>query len=45
VLGIYGGKLTGWRAAAAAVLHKIAPSLPRARRVADTEDLLLRRSP
>jgi glycerol-3-phosphate dehydrogenase len=45
VLGIYGGKLTGWRAAASAVLRKISPSLPPARRVAQTEDLILRRSP
>jgi glycerol-3-phosphate dehydrogenase len=44
VLGIYGGKLTGWRAAAAEVLEKISPSLPRALRVAATEDLTLRRS-
>jgi glycerol-3-phosphate dehydrogenase len=28
VLGIYGGKLTGWRAAAAHVLARIGPSLP-----------------
>jgi glycerol-3-phosphate dehydrogenase len=44
VLGIYGGKLTGWRAAAAEVLQKISPSLPKGRRVAATEDLILRRS-
>ena len=43
VLGIYGGKLTGWRAAAAQVLSRIAPSLgPRARRAA-TDQLILRR--
>ena len=29
VLGIYGGKLTGWRAAAAHVLERIGPSLGR----------------
>ena len=29
VLGIYGGKLTGWRAAAAHVMERIAPSLDR----------------
>jgi glycerol-3-phosphate dehydrogenase len=45
VLGIYGGKLTGWRAAAAEVLDRIAPSLPSSRRVAATEDLILRRTP
>jgi glycerol-3-phosphate dehydrogenase len=44
VLGIYGGKLTGWRAAAAQVLSRIGPSLgPRARRAA-TDKLLLRRT-
>jgi len=43
VLGIYGGKLTGWRAAAAEVLERIAPSLPSSRRVAATEELILRR--
>ncbi|MFI4891427.1 MAG: glycerol-3-phosphate dehydrogenase/oxidase [Steroidobacterales bacterium] len=36
VLGIYGGKLTGWRAAAAHVLELIGPSLPVARRRAST---------
>lgn len=44
VLGIYGGKLTGWRAAAAEVLDRIAPSLPASRRVAATEELILRRT-
>jgi glycerol-3-phosphate dehydrogenase len=44
VLGIFGGKLTGWRAAAAEVLARISPSLPPARRVAATEDMILRRS-
>jgi glycerol-3-phosphate dehydrogenase len=44
VLGIYGGKLTGWRAAAAQVLSRIVPSLgPRARRAA-TDQLILRRT-
>jgi glycerol-3-phosphate dehydrogenase len=44
VLGIYGGKLTGWRAAAAQVLSRIAPSLgPRPRR-AETDQLILRRT-
>jgi glycerol-3-phosphate dehydrogenase len=42
VLGIYGGKLTGWRAAAAQVLERIAPSLPTATVRASTERLLLR---
>lgn len=38
VLGIYGGKLTGWRAAAAHVLERIGPSLPpRTARVATAE--------
>jgi glycerol-3-phosphate dehydrogenase len=41
VIGIFGGKLTGWRAAAARVLEHIEPSLPAARRVAATEDLTL----
>jgi glycerol-3-phosphate dehydrogenase len=43
VLGIYGGKLTGWRAAAAHVLSRIDPSLPRATRRAATDQLILRR--
>ena len=44
VLGIYGGKLTGWRAAAERVLSRIAPSLlPRSRRAA-TDQLILRSS-
>jgi len=44
VLGIYGGKLTGWRAAAAHVLSRMEPSLgPRARR-AETDQLPLRRA-
>jgi len=44
VLGIYGGKLTGWRAAAAQVLSRIEPSLgPRQRRAA-TDQLILRRA-
>jgi glycerol-3-phosphate dehydrogenase len=43
VLGIYGGKLTGWRAAAAQVLKHIGPSLgPRTPR-ATTDQLALRR--
>ncbi len=41
VLGIYGGKLTGWRAAAAHVLRRIGPSLPQPRRVAATKELIL----
>jgi glycerol-3-phosphate dehydrogenase len=44
VLGIYGGKLTGWRATASQVLSRIEPSLgPRARRAA-TDELPLRRT-
>jgi len=43
VLGIYGGKLTGWRAAAAHVLERIGPSLPAAQRRAATDQLILRR--
>jgi glycerol-3-phosphate dehydrogenase len=43
VLGIYGGKLTGWRAAAAHVLERIEPSLPAAQRRAATDKLILRR--
>lgn len=42
VLSIYGGKLTGWRAAAAQVLSRIAPTLgPRPRR-AETDRLILK---
>jgi glycerol-3-phosphate dehydrogenase len=44
VLGIYGGKLTGWRAAAAHVLSRISASLPAATRRAATDDLILRRA-
>jgi len=43
VLGIYGGKLTGWRAAAAHVLDRISPSLPARSRRAATDQLILRR--
>jgi glycerol-3-phosphate dehydrogenase len=43
VLGIYGGKLTGWRAAAAHVLKRISPSLPLRQRRAETEQIILRR--
>jgi glycerol-3-phosphate dehydrogenase len=43
VLGIYGGKLTGWRAAAAQVLDRISTSLPASRRRAATDQLILRR--
>ena len=42
VLGIYGGKLTGWRAAAAQVLARISPSLPTATVRVATERMLLR---
>jgi glycerol-3-phosphate dehydrogenase len=44
VLAIYGGKLTGWRAAAAHVLDRIAPSLGPASRRAATDQLKLRRT-
>jgi glycerol-3-phosphate dehydrogenase len=43
VLAIYGGKLTGWRAAAAHVMQRISPSLPAAVRRAETDLLILRR--
>jgi glycerol-3-phosphate dehydrogenase len=43
VLGIFGGKLTGWRAAAAHVLERIGPSLPSRQRRAATDQLILRR--
>jgi glycerol-3-phosphate dehydrogenase len=40
-VGIYGGKLTGYRATAEKVLAHIEPSLPHARRKADTRTLRL----
>ena len=43
VLGIYGGKLTGWRAAAAHVMERISSSLPATVRRGTTEQLILRR--
>jgi glycerol-3-phosphate dehydrogenase len=43
VLGIYGGKLTGWRAAAAHVLERIHSSLPARPRRAATDQMILRR--
>jgi glycerol-3-phosphate dehydrogenase len=43
VLSIYGGKLTGWRAAAAHVMQRISPSLPPAVAQAETDLLILRR--
>jgi len=43
VLSIYGGKLTGWRAAAAHVMQRITPSLPAAVAKAETDLLILRR--
>jgi glycerol-3-phosphate dehydrogenase len=42
VLGIYGGKLTCWRATAEHVLRHIAASLPSRRPRADTRRLMLR---
>jgi glycerol-3-phosphate dehydrogenase len=44
VLCIYGGKLTGWRAAAAHVLERIAPSLGPKPKRASTDRLILRRA-
>jgi len=43
VLCIYGGKLTGWRAAAAHVMQRISPSLPACVKRADTDLLILRK--
>jgi glycerol-3-phosphate dehydrogenase len=43
VLCIYGGKLTGWRAAAAHVMDRISPSLPAGVGRAATDQLILRR--
>ena len=43
VLGIYGGKLTGWRATASLVMERISPSLPARTRRAATDQLILRR--
>jgi glycerol-3-phosphate dehydrogenase len=43
VLGIYGGKLTGWRATAAQVLERIGTSLAARPRRAATDQLILRR--
>ncbi|HEY2679147.1 MAG TPA: glycerol-3-phosphate dehydrogenase/oxidase [Steroidobacteraceae bacterium] len=43
VLGIYGGKLTGWRATAAHVMQRIGPSLPPGFKPAATDRLILRR--
>lgn len=43
VLGIYGGKLTGWRATAAQVLERVRPSLGLKPRRAATDELVLRR--
>ena len=44
VLGIFGGKLTAWRAAAAHVLERIGPSLAAKTRRAVTDQLVLRRA-
>jgi glycerol-3-phosphate dehydrogenase len=41
VLTIYGGKLTGWRAAAAEVLKRIEPSMPARAPRGDTRELKL----
>jgi glycerol-3-phosphate dehydrogenase len=42
-IGIYGGKLTGWRAAAEHVMQRIASSLPARARRASTDQMILRR--
>lgn len=42
LLTIYGGKLTGWRAAAEQALERLGASLPAARRRADTRELRLK---
>jgi glycerol-3-phosphate dehydrogenase len=42
VLSIYGGKLTTWRAVSQRALGLIAPSLPKRRAVARTDELMLR---
>ncbi len=44
VLGIYGGKLTGWRAAAAHVMDLIESSLPQSKHRAATDQMILRRA-
>lgn len=44
-VGIFGGKLTGYRATAAKVLERIAPALPVAERRADTATLRLPDAP
>ena len=43
VLSIYGGKLTGWRAAAEQVLERIRSALPPRAARASTQELILRR--
>jgi glycerol-3-phosphate dehydrogenase len=43
VLSIYGGKLTGWRGAAAHVMQRLSPSLPHQATRAATDQLILRR--
>jgi glycerol-3-phosphate dehydrogenase len=40
-LAIYGGKLTGYRAAAERIVRRLAPSLPARTRRADTRTLRL----
>lgn len=42
LVSIYGGKLTGYRATAQKVMHRLEPTLPRRRVVADTAKLMLR---
>jgi glycerol-3-phosphate dehydrogenase len=41
ILSIYGGKLTGYRATAAKVIHRIESALPKRKPVADTRQLRL----
>jgi glycerol-3-phosphate dehydrogenase len=43
VLSVYGGKLTGWRAAAEQVMRRIADSLPASTPRGRTDQLILRR--
>jgi glycerol-3-phosphate dehydrogenase len=44
VLSVYGGKLTGWRAAAEQVLDRIGPTLGPRKRRGSTDTLILRRA-
>ncbi len=44
-LTVYGGKLTGYRATAAKIEKKLAPTLPKSERQADTKTLMLPEDP